>query len=66
MTAIEKGILDSVDALLAPYSTEMTERDIESFNIKLNHLLEETGFSLEEYHDLALEQTENIVNQSAD
>ena len=61
MTRNDKNLLEAVSALLATYSDELSDYEIDGFNDNLNVLLERYGVSLKEYHDLLLEEVQEMV-----
>ena len=63
MTANEERLTDAIDLLYYTYSDEMSETEIEGFNYNIEVLLDRYGVSLERYHEILLEKTENIVQQ---
>lgn len=65
MTNQEKTLIKLVDQLLEKYDTDhskdFSDASIEGFNKDLKFLLETSGISLERYHELLLEYSEELL-----
>ena len=61
MTSLEQNLLEETNALIEEWGGDFSDEAFDAYNSKVTILLNYYGVSLDQYHELLLEKTEDTV-----